>query len=428
MKFEMEGLGATKKRLKIEIPPEEIATALDEAYKELNKSVKVDGFRPGKAPRGILEKRYNDTVEAEVLERIVPQMYIKAVDEAKIYPVANPSITETGLKLKKGEALIFTAEVEVRPEFDLTEYKGIEIKDEPVEVTDQELAEAIEEMRGMHSTLDTVAEDREAKMGDHTLIDFEGFMDGTAIEGGKAENYTLELGSSTLIPGFEEQVVGMKKGENKELQVKFPDDYRNKELAGKDVVFKVALKDIKKKVLPELDGEFAKDLGLGATVEELKDRLKKDIATYKQHNMASQHKREIVKVLLDKCQFELPASLVEKEVRQMVLRRHQELLQSGQTPKEAGFELKAFQDEAKPLAEEKVKTSLILTAIAEKENVTVSDREIDRYLQGMAAETGYGVDEIKKLYQKREGGMDTIRAVLGEDKVLEFLLKEAKKA
>ncbi len=428
MKFDVEELGATKRRLKIEAPPEDIAAALDRAYKELNKTVKIDGFRPGKAPRSIIEKRYSESVEADVLERVVQESYVKAVEGSGIYPVANPTIAEKSLKLKKGEPLAFTAEVEVRPDYTLSEYKGVEVKDEPVDVTEKELDEAIEELRQMHSTLETVEEDRPAKADDHVLIDFEGFLGDKPIEGGKAENYTLHLGSGTLIPGFEEQVEGMEKGTDRSINVKFPDDYRDKQLAGNDVVFKIKLKEIKKKVLPEVDGEFAKDLRLGDNVEGLRDRLKADIISYKKLDQAALQKREIIKALLEKNQFELPESLVEREVRSLVLRRHQELIKSGQTPKEAGFDLKAFQDEAKPLAEEKVKTSLILTAIAEKEGITVSDQELERYIRAMSAETGYPPDEIKKLYQKKEGGLDTIRAALGEEKVMDFLLQEAKKS
>ncbi len=428
MKFDVEELGKTKKRLKIEIPPEDIAAALDKAYGELNKGVKVDGFRPGKAPRAILEKRYGQTVESEVMERIVPDSYVKAVHEAGIFPVSDPAIAETGLKIRPGEPLSFTAEVEVRPEFTLSEYKGIPVADEPVEVGDQELADALEELRRMHATLEPVDEERPARAGDHVLIDFEGFLDGTAIEGGKSENYTLLLGSDTLVPGFEEQVAGMSKGESREIQVRFPDGYRDKGLAGRDVVFKVKLKAVQKNVLPELDGEFAKDLGIGEGLEELKERLKADLLAHKRQKTGARQKQEIMKTLLEKNLFDLPPSLVEKEVRHMVLRRHQEMLASSQTPSEAGFDLKAFKEQAGPAAETRVRTSLILTAIAEAEGVTVSDAEVERYMRAMSAETGYSMDEIKRLYQKKEGGLDGIRAVLGEEKVMELLLKEAKKS
>jgi len=428
MKLAVEEIDATKKRLKVEIPTGDIEAALEKAYKDLNKSVKVDGFRPGKTPKAILEKHYKENVEAEVLERIVPEFYVRAVEESKMFPVANPTIEEKGLKLKKGEPLSFTATVEVRPEFALGEYKGIEVKDEPVEVTESELAEALDDLRDMHSTLETVTEDRPTKHDDYVVIDFEGFIDGAAIQGGKAENYPLQLGSSTLIAGFEEQIEGMKKGETREIKVKFPEDYKSRDLAGKDATFNITLKEIKAKVLPELDDEFAKDLGLGKTLDGLKKKVEADIMGFKKRALAAKQKEEILKHLAKSYSFELPPSLIQSEMRSQLVRRHQELLQSGKTLQDAGFDAKTFEADTKPLAEDRVKTTLVLSAIAEKEGIDVSDKELEDGIRMIAAEAGRSPKEVMELYQKREGGLDNLRSALAEDKVLEFLLAGSRKA
>ena len=427
MKFDVEELSATKKKIKVEISAEDVDRALEKAYVDLNANVKVDGFRPGKAPRSILEKRYSESVEADVLEKLVPQYYYQAVSEAKAVPVETPTFEEKELKVKKGQPLTFTALVEVRPEFELAEYKGVAIKDEKPEVTEEELSEALEEIREVHSTLETIDEDRPAQKGDHVIIDFEGFVDGKPLEGGKAENYALALGTGTFIPGFEEQLEGAKSGEEREVNVRFPDDYKSKDLAGKDAVFKVKVGELKKKVKAELDGELAKDLGLGSTLEELKEKVSSDLRGYKEQGAGYRQKEEIVQELLKRNTFELPESLVEKELRALVIRKHQDLLRSGQTPSQAGFDLKAFEAETRPKAEERVKTALILAAVAEKEGISVSDGELESGLRRMAAEMGTTPQRIKELYEKKEGNLESIRAAMGEEKVLDFLLKEAHK-
>lgn len=424
MKLDVENLGATKRRLKVEIPHEEVDAALENAYKELNKGVKVPGFRPGHVPRGILEKRYGESVEAEVAEKLVPRFYFKAVEEAGVFPVDSPSFEDKSMKLKKGQSLTFTATVEVRPDFTLAPYRGIEITAEELAVTDEELAEALEEVRDVHSTLETVEEDRPTAKGDYLVIDFEGFVGDKAIEGGRAENYTLHLGSGTFIPGFEEQLEGKTRGAA-EVKVRFPDDYKNKELAGKDAVFKVALKEIKKKVLPELDDELAKSLGLGQTLDEMKEKLKKDILGYKERGLKSRQKDMIMKELARMNQFELPASMVEKEFRALATRRYQDMVQTGGG---SGFDMKAFEAEARPAAEERVKVTLILSEIADKEGISVSDAELEAGIRKLAAESGYNPQRIRELYEKRDGSLEGLRGIITEDKVLEFLLAEAKKA
>ena len=427
MKFDVENLAATKKRLKVEVSSEEVDAALDRAYSELNRSVKVEGFRPGHAPRALLEKRYSKSVHAEVLERLVPEVYFKAVEQAGLVPVERPNFEGGELSIKKGEPLIFVASLDVKPEFELADYKTLEVKDEPVVVTDEELDAAIKDLREMHSTLETVEEDRPSVTDDHLVIDFEGIVDDKPLAGGKGENYPLQLGSGSFIPGFEEQLTGVKKGDAIDVKVKFPEDYKYKEVAGKDALFKVVVKEIKKKVLPEVDDEFAKDLRLGDTLAELRDKLREDIALYKKKDVVAHQKHQIMQELEKRNQgFELPASMVEKELRGLMMRAQQEQMRSGKNADE--IDLKALEAEFRPNAETRVRVTLILGQIAVKEGVRVTDQELESGLKRIAAESGYSSQALHDLYQRRDGSLEGLRSTLGEDKVLDLLLSRAAKS
>lgn len=427
MNLEVEELSSTKKRMKVEIPADAIDDALGAAYRELGKTAKIDGFRKGKAPRHILEKWYGESVNADVIQKLVPEFYIKAVEEAGLKPVANPSIEEAGLKIKKGQPLKFSATVEVQPEFELADYSGIEVDDEKVAVTDEDVGSALDEMRDMHSTLEAVEEDRPARAGDFVVMDFEGFVDGEAFDGGKAENYTLELGSGRFIEGFEEQVAGAKKGGELDVKVSFPAEYRNEKLAGKDATFKVKVKELKAKVLPELDDEFAKDLGLGDTVEDLKKKTAEDILKAREQELYARQKSQIIKALAERNKFDVPLSLVDSEYRSMMMRQYQDIVNSGMTPQQYGFDPKDFEQRFRPVAEDRVRTSMVISAIAEKEGMEITGAELEAFLEKISSETGHSVREIKEMYNKREGGMDELRVAAEEDKVMELLLSKARK-
>lgn len=427
MNVEVEELSPVKKRLKVEVPVEAITAALDKAYTELNKSAKVDGFRKGKTPKHILEKRYSESVEEDIIQKLVPDYYIKAVEHAALHPVANPNIEQSALKLKKGQPLAFSATVEVRPDFELAEYKGIEIPDEPVDVTEADMEQALAEVRGMHSTLETVEEDRAADKDDFVVIDFEGFIDGVAFDGGKANNYPLQLGSGKFIEGFEGQLIGAKKGEEKDVNIKFPVDYKNEKLAGKDAVFKVSVVELKKQVLPALDDELAKDLNLGDTVEDMKARIKEDILEAKKRELVSRQRTELIKELAARHSFELPPSMVDAEYRAMLMHHYQEMVRSGLTPQQAGFDMTEFEARFKPIAQDRVKTSLVVTAIAEKEDVQATDDDLHAFIKNLSMQSGKSVREIMEIYQKREGGLAELRDGVIEDKVFDLLVANATK-
>jgi trigger factor len=246
---------------------------MEKAMKGCVKKAKIPGFRPGKAPKNIVERHYGDEVRSEVTHRLVTESYLRALQEHNLNPVEMPQIDNVS-SLAKGLALTFTATVEVRPNIDLQPYDGIEVKEETVTVTDEEVDQTVDRLREMYAQLEVV-EGRPLEQNDTAIIDFEGFRDGKPIEGAKAADYMLSLGSNSLIPGFEDQLAGMNRGETREIKVVFPSDYNNRDLAGKDATFTVTLKEIKKKALPELNDEFAKDIGNNTSVAELKEGIKR---------------------------------------------------------------------------------------------------------------------------------------------------------
>src|SRR5574337_774238 len=257
MKAVKEDISPVKKKLHIQVTPDAIAQEMVKAVSDIARKAKIPGFRPGKAPKAVVERHYAAEIESEVMNKLISTSYLQALDEHKLSPVDAPSITNISA-FDKSSPLNFTAVVEVRPEFELGSYEGIEVKDASTEATEQELNQTIDRLREMYAQLEVV-EGRPLDKTDTAIIDFEGFREGKSIQGAKASDHMLALGTNSLIPGFEEQLVGMNKGETREIKVNFPEDYNNKDLAGKDATFTVTLKEIKKKVLPEVNDDFAKE-------------------------------------------------------------------------------------------------------------------------------------------------------------------------
>jgi len=424
MKSVVEDISAVKKKLNIEVASEAVSKEMDKALADVAKKAKIPGFRPGKAPKNIVEKHYGEDVRSEVMQRLVTESYLQALEEHKLHPVDVPAIDNVST-LAKGSPLSFTATVEVRPKIDLGTYDGIEVKDQDISVSDGELNETVDRLREMYAQLEVV-EGRPLEKKDTAVIDFEGFMDNKSIEGAKASDHMLDLGSNSLIPGFEEQLVGMNKGDTREIKVTFPADYNNKDLAGKDAKFTVTLKEIKKKILPELNDEFAKDIGQDKTVAELKEGIKKDIEIRKRNELASAQRESLLSTLVDAHSFEVPAGMVERELLSMARSHATRLARRGMDMK--GFDIAKFRDENLVLAEKRVKGLLLLDVIAEKENIDVNEQEIGSAIAMMAKSSGQTADAVRKYYESQEGGIDNLRASLIQEKTLSLLLSRSKKS
>ncbi len=424
MKVTVEDVSPVKKKLHIQVLPDAIAREVARAVADVSKRAKIPGFRPGKAPKTVVERHYQSEIESEVMNRLISESYLQAVRENDLSPVDMPNITNIS-PFEKTSPLNFTALVEVRPRIELGTYEGIEVKDAPIEPTEEEISQTIDRLREMYARLEVV--EGQPLSADHTaVIDFEGFRDGKPIEGAKAQDHLVALGDGTLIPGFEEQIIGMNKGETREIGITFPEDYTNKDLAGQDAKFTVTLKEVKRKVLPELNDDFAKDLGDHKTVDELRARIKEDIEVRKRNELASAQREELLAKLVEGHSFDVPETMVERELNSMARQQVTRLARQGVDVK-TSFDIAKFREQNREMAVKRVKGTLLLDLIADREKIEVTTAEVDAAMASLARSAGQKLEAVKEYYQSQEGGTDTLRASLIEDKALSLLLSKAKK-
>lgn len=425
MSVNWEKLEGNRGVLTFEVDAEKFNQGLDFAFKKVVKQVSVPGFRKGKMPRSLFEKRFGvESLYQDAIDYLLPDAYVNAVEEAGIEPVDRPEIDVE--QIEKGKSLIFKATVTVKPEVKLGEYKGIEVEKFDISVTDEDVNNEIKALQERHAEI-VVKEEGTAENGDTVVIDFEGFVNGEAFEGGKGENYSLELGSGSFIPGFEDQLVGTAAGEEKEVQVTFPEEYHAAELAGKPAVFKVKVHEVKTKVLPELDDEFAKDVDDEAeTFEELKAKIKERLEHEKQHE-AEHHVRDtVVEKAAENAEIVLPEVMVKNEVDRILNEFEQRLQMQGMTLdlyyQFSGQDEDALREQMKEEAEKRVRVALTLEAIAKAENIEVTDEEVNEDLQKMADMYNMPVDDIKKAI----GSLDGIKGDLQNRKAIDFLVEYSK--
>ncbi|GAV21653.1 trigger factor [Carboxydothermus pertinax] len=425
MKVTKEKLEKSRVELTVEVEAEEVAKAYEKAYKKIAQKVVIPGFRKGKAPRVLVERQVGQGyILEEALDALLPESYVKAIEEAAIEPVDKPEVSLVSYGVN--EPLVYKAVVDVKPDVELGQYTGLEVTKMPVEVTEEEVEKELTYLQNRYAKLVTV-EDGEAKLGDMVVIDFAGKIDGEPLEGGSAEDYRLELGSNVFIPGFEEQIVGMKPGETREINVTFPEDYHKKDIAGKPAVFNVTLKEIKRKEVAPLDDEFAKDVSEFSTLEELKEDLKKKIAQSKENIAREKMESDLIEKAVDNAAVEIPESLVNHEVDH-ILHYFEEELKYERLTLEQYLEyqkktLEELKEELKPRAERNVKTELVLEAIAKKEGITASSEELEQELSKIAELYQQPVEEIKKLFT---GRMDDLSYSIVRRKTINFLVENAK--
>lgn len=411
--------------LTVEVPAEEVNGALDKAFKKVVKEINVPGFRKGKMPRQMFEKRFGvESLYQDALDFILPDAYANAVEEAGINPVDRPEIDIE--KLEKNEPLVFTAKVTVKPEVELGEYKGLEVSKEDTNVTDEEIEAQLKESQERMAEL-TVKEDGQVENGDTAVIDFEGFVDGEAFEGGAGNDYSLEIGSNSFIPGFEEQLVGAKTGEQKDVEVTFPEEYHAEELAGKSATFKVTVNEVKAKELPELNDEFAKELdeeveGLDA----LRTKMKENLKAEKENASETQMRDQLVQKAAENATVEIPQAMIDSEIDRMMQDFEQRLSQQGMN-KELYFQFSgqdedALREQMKADAETRVRVSLTLEAIAKAENMEVTSEDIDKELGKMAGQFNMDAEQIKTAL----GGTEMLENDIRMQNTVEFLVENAK--
>ncbi|MBY6035292.1 trigger factor [Fictibacillus nanhaiensis] len=430
MSAKWEKLEGNQGVLTVEVEASEVDTALDQAFKKVVKTVNVPGFRKGKMPRRLFEQRFGvESLYQDALDILLPKAYGDAVTEAGIEPVDRPEVDIE--KMEQGSNLVFTAKVIVKPEVKLGDYKGLEVEKVETEVTDEDVQNELTSLQEQQAEL-VVKEDGAIENGDTVNIDFEGFVDGEPFEGGKAENYSLEIGSGSFIPGFEEQLVGEKAGAEKDVNVTFPEEYHAEELAGKPAVFKVKIHDIKSKQLPELNDEFAKEAeGDAETLEDLKKDLRAKLEESKKQEAENKSRETVIEKASENAEIDIPEAMVNTELDRMVQEFGQRLQMQGMNLdlyyQFSGTSEEALREQMKEDAGKRVRTNLVLEAIVEAENIQVSEEEIDAELAKMSEMYKMDVEQIKQMLAM-QGGNDAVAADLKVRKAIDFLLENSKTA
>ncbi|MCE4051569.1 MULTISPECIES: trigger factor [Bacillaceae] len=425
MSAKWEALEGNRGVLTIELDAEKLNEGLDLAFKKVVKTVNIPGFRKGKIPRGMFEQRFGiESLYQDAIDILLPEAYANAIDETGIEPVDRPEIDVE--QIEKGKTLIFKATVTVKPEVTLGDYKGLEVEAVDTNVTDEDVDAEIKALQEKQAEL-VVKEDGKAELGDTVVIDFEGFQDGVAFEGGTAENFSLELGSGQFIPGFEEQLVGLAAGEKKEVEVSFPEEYHAAELAGKPATFKVTLHEIKGKELPELDDEFAKDVDAEAeTLAELKEKIKTRLEADRKHQAEHAVRDTVVEKAAANATIDIPSAMVDTEIDRMMNEFEQRLQMQGMNLdlyfQFSGQDEAALKEQMKEDAGQRVRVNLTLEAIVNAENISVSEEEVTAELDKMAEMYNMSTDAIKQAL----GGVENLQMDLKIRKAIDFLVENSK--
>ena len=427
MDVKVEKLENSQVKLDITVEAERFDSAMDKAYHKNAKYFKVPGFRDGKAPKNVALRHYGEGVlYEEAFNELVPEVLMQVYKENDLDVVAQPEIDLK--QIGGGKELIFTATVTVKPEFKLGKYKGLKLEKKEYPVTEEQVDEELKRRQNQNSRLVEAKPGAELKVGDTAVIDFEGFVDGVAFEGGKAEGHSLEIGSGAFIPGFEDQLVGMKSEEEKDINVKFPEEYFSKDLAGKDATFKVKLHEIKVKELPELDDEFAKDISEFDTLEELKADIKDHLEDQNENRAKEELNQAAINAVIENTDLELPKAMVDAEVDAYVEDMQRNLSRQGLSIEQylgfLGKNINEFKDEYRVTAEKNIKTRLILEQIAKEEELEVKDEDIDNRIRELASSYGRDADEFLK--NAGEQTRNYVREELKYDVAVRFIIANAK--
>ena len=426
MSVQVENLEKNMVKLTIEVPAEELEKAIDAAYKKQKNQISIPGFRKGKVPRAMVEKMYGVEVFYEdAANTLMQQNYPSAVEESGVDIVSRPSIDV--VQIEKGKPFIYTAEVAVRPEVTLGKYMGVTVTKIDTSVSDDEVAEALEQQRNNNARTISVT-DRPVAVGDTAVIDFEGFVDGVAFEGGKGENHPLEIGSHTFIDNFEDQLVGKNAGDEVEVNVTFPEQYQAADLAGKPATFKVKINEIKAKELPELDDEFAQDVSEFDTLAEYKESLKKNLEEKKENEAKRTKEDEAVQKIIDKSKMDIPEAMIDTQCETMIEEFAQRITQSGLSMDQylqfSGLTVDGLKEQVRPEALSRIQASLVLEQIAKDENIEVSDDDVNAEIEKMAASYGMEADKLKEYMGDAE--KESMKKDLAINKAVELVMSNVK--
>lgn len=426
MSLQVEKLENNTAKLTIEVPAEEFDKAIQAAYQKNKNKFNVPGFRKGKVPYAMVEKMYGAGVfYEEAANELIPDAYANAAAESELEIVARPEINVT--QIEKGKSFIFEAEVTLKPEIKLGKYKGVKVEAMDTTVTDEDVAAELDKVKEQNARL-VVADDKAVEDGDQTTIDFEGFVDGVAFEGGKGEDYPLTIGSHSFIDTFEEQLIGKKVGEEVEVNVTFPEQYQAKELAGKPAMFKVTIKEIKVKEYPELDDDFAQDVSEFDTLDEYKADIKKNLEEKKAQEAEADKESKVIEAIVNDSEMDIPEKMIEAQCQQMVEEFAQNIAMQGisfdQYMQFTGTTVDQLTEQVKPQAEARVQSSLVLEAIVKAEKIEASDEEFDEEIKRMAERYQMEADKVNELLS--DDDKKNIRADICARKAAKLVVEKAK--
>jgi trigger factor len=424
MKASLEDISQVKKKLSVEIDAKEVNQKLNSAYGKIRKQTKIPGFRPGKVPRKILESYFGSQVEADVASELVNESFPEAVNETNAFPLGQPKLEKGPIKLD--EKFVYSATMEVRPEFEVKDYLGLDAEKEIVSIGEDEVQKRIEQIREGNGKLESLEEPRPIQDGDLAVINYQGFENDQALEEVKNENFSLNVGKSEIDPTFDEALIGLNIDDKKEIVVDFEEDYANVNLKGKTIRFEVSIVDIKERNLPELNDEFAKNLGGDfEDLNGLKEQIEKNVVIQEENRVAQDLKRRLLAKISEKNDFEVPQVLVDAEVEFSIKSLQSNFERSGSSFEKAGISLEMLKQQFTPSSESRVRERLILGQIAKQDEITLSDDDFTEGLEKLAQGMGQDVETIKKYYEAR-GEVDIIKEQMIEQKTLDYLVENAK--
>jgi len=424
MKVDMEDISTVKKVLRVEIPEQEVTRQLDRAYETLKNNVRIKGFRPGKVPRSLLERRFRKEMCEEVSGQLIQNSYGEAMGQAGLVPLGEPTINR--LDLEEGKPYQYSVTVEVRPPIKDLNVKGLKVEEKVHTVTDEEIKIQLRMLQKRSAQLKTVDENRPVAKGDIVIIDYEGLKDGKPFEPArKTENFQVEIGSGRIFKDFEHNLVGMRPNMTKEFQVRFTDDYYNKDLAGVEVTFKVVLKEIKEEILPEIDDEFAKSLGDYKTEDELREAIRQDLNQRYEAQSKRQLREDILGILIEQYDFELPEGLVQAELAAMVRDVQKVMGYQGMSQQDSGQTQEGLSKKYRPLAERKLREYLLLEKVVEQENINLTDEHLDKAFEKIASVVNQPVETIRELHESDKEAYELFRQKALEKEAINWILENS---
>lgn len=423
MKTNLEKVSSLQRKINVEVPIAVVQNTFNRIFQDLQREVTIKGFRKGRAPIGTIKSMYGDRIKQDVAQELIQMHYIKALTEHKLDPISNPEF-EFDVP-SESKDFSFSASFDVRPEVQLKKYEGLQVEKEKFHFDVKKVADVLENIRSSRATFEDVTEDRPAMIGDVSVVDFEGFVDGKPLENGTGTNHNLELGAKQFIDGFEKGVVGMKVGQEKTLNLNFPTPYHSADLAGKPVEFKVKLVGLKHKVLPELNDEFLKSLDGPASLEELKKTIHDDLESTEKKRIEDSYKNRLLKVLVKENPVEVPRSLLNDQKNSLIEDFKKRMSEQGMSPADFQDYVKKWDSDFEKTAAEMIQSSFLIDAIAQKHNLHCKDEDLEKKYKEYAAQTGIEETRIREFYGRPEQ-TSRLSYMISEEKVIDFLNKSAK--